>query len=159
MWSEKGLGRLSSALLGSRLWPTLWPRRGPQGSDWMSPDGDGQLAVVDRLLGPTRMTLGVDNQVRVLAGGQQPVGSELSVEFGPDGSVKVGEGFRQVKASWYQGPAAIGRAGTGLVIHDVFLFLDGSSSREKLARALDGLAVRWVGVRQECRGCRIAEVT
>jgi chloramphenicol 3-O phosphotransferase len=73
------------------------------------------------------------------------VGTEGPVEFGPDGSVAVGDGFRRAEASWYAGLAAIGRCGTGLIIDEVFM--GGRSSQERLASALQGLPVVWVGVR------------
>ena len=97
------------------------------------------------LLGPTWMTLGVDDLIRAPPGGDQPLGNEPSIEIRPDGSVAVGDDFRRAEAAWYQGLAAIGNAGTGLIIDEVFL--GGKSSQERLARALDGLAVLWVGVR------------
>jgi len=90
------------------------------------------------------MVLGVDDLVRALPGGDRELGDELSIRIGPDGSVAVGEDFRRAEASWYQGLAAIGRAGTGLIVDEVFL--GGQSSQKRLARAFDGLAVFWVGV-------------
>jgi len=112
---------------------------------------------LQRLLGTTWMTLGVDDLIRALPGGDEiddlvraqnggePVGTEGPVEFGPDGSVAVGDGFRRAEASWYAGLAAIGRCGTGLIIDEVFM--GGRSSQERLASALQGLPVVWVGVR------------
>jgi chloramphenicol 3-O phosphotransferase len=113
---------------------------------------------LQRLLGPTWMTLGVDDLIRALPGGEQvddlirthhdgdePVRTEGSVEIGPDGSVVVGDDFRRAEASWYAGIAAIGRCGTGLIVDEVFL--DGRASQERLASALEGLPVVWIGVR------------
>jgi chloramphenicol 3-O phosphotransferase len=104
------------------------------------------------------MTLGVDDLVWALPGGDEvddliqaqqdgdePVGTEGSIEFGPDGSVTVGDDFRRAEASWYAGVAAIGRCGTGLILDEVFM--GGRSSQERLASALAGLPVVWVGVR------------
>jgi chloramphenicol 3-O phosphotransferase len=104
------------------------------------------------------MTLGDDDLVRALPGGDEiddlirvrsagngPVGAPGSIEFGPDGAVTVGENFRRAEASWYAGLAAIGRCETGLILDEVFL--GGGSSQERLAAALAGLAVLWVGVR------------
>jgi chloramphenicol 3-O phosphotransferase len=67
------------------------------------------------------MTLGVDDLVWALPGGDEvddliqaqqdgdePVGTEGSIGFGPDGSVTVGDDFRRAEASWYAGVAAIG---------------------------------------------------
>lgn len=113
---------------------------------------------LQRLLGPTWMTLGVDDLVRALPGGDEvddlirahqdgdePVSTDGSIEFGPDGSVTVGDDFRRAEASWYAGIAAIGRGGTGLILDEVFM--GGRSSQERLASALAGLPVVWVGVR------------
>jgi chloramphenicol 3-O phosphotransferase len=104
------------------------------------------------------MTLGVDDLVRALPGGDEiddlirarpggggPTGAAGSIEFGPDGSVTVGEDFRRAEASWYAGLAAIGRCGTGLILDEVFL--GGARSQERLAAAMAGLPVVWVGVR------------
>jgi chloramphenicol 3-O phosphotransferase len=65
--------------------------------------------------------------------------------FKPDGSITVGPAFRQAEASWYQGLAAIARAGTRLIVDEVFL--DGGESQARLQRAFEGIAVAWVGVR------------
>ncbi len=113
---------------------------------------------LQRLLGPTWMTLGVDDLVRALPGGDEvddliraqqdgdgPVGAQGSIEFGPDGAVTVGDDFRRAEASWYAGLAAIGRCGAGLILDEVFM--GGGSSQERLASALAGLPVVWVGVR------------
>lgn len=75
------------------------------------------------------------------------MGTEGSIEFGPDGSVTVGDDFRRAEASWYASVAAIGRCGTGLILDEVFM--GGRSSQERLASALAGLPVVWVGVRCE----------
>ena len=113
---------------------------------------------LQRLLGPTWMTLGVDDLVWALPGGDEvddliraqddgdePAGTEGSIKFGPDGSVTVGDDFRRAEASWYAGAAAIGRCGTGLILDEVFL--GGRSSQERLSSALAGLPVVWVGIR------------
>ena len=124
-----------------------------------SSSGKSSIArCLQRLLGPTWMTLGDDDLVRALPGGDEIddlirarpdggglVGAPGSIGFGPDGSVTVGEDFRRSEASWYAGLAATGRCGTGLILDEVFL--GGSSSQERLAAALAGLAVVWVGVR------------
>jgi chloramphenicol 3-O phosphotransferase len=113
---------------------------------------------LQRLLGPTWLTLGDDDLVRALPGGDElddltrarpeaggPVGQTGSIEFGADGSVTVGADFRRAEASWYAGLAAIGRCGTGLILDEIFL--QGRSSQQRLAAALAGLPVLWVGVR------------
>ncbi len=73
------------------------------------------------------------------------MGDQESIEFGADGSVNVGDDFRRAEASWYAGLEAIGRRGTGLIIDEVFT--GGGSSQERLALALAGLPVVWIGVR------------
>lgn len=112
---------------------------------------------LQRLLGPGCITLGVDDLVRALPGGDEldtrvaasrnP--SEAiaggSIELGPDGSVTVGEEFRRAEAAWYAGLAAIARCGMALIVDEVFL--DGRRSQERLAQMLSGLPVLWVGVR------------
>ena len=124
-----------------------------------SSSGKSSIArCLQRLLSPTWMTLGVDDLVRALPGGDEvddlirawpdgggPVGAAGSIEFGPDGAVTVGEDFRRAEASWYAGLAAMGRGGTGLILDEVFLA--GGSSQQRLAAALAGLRVVWVGVR------------
>jgi chloramphenicol 3-O phosphotransferase len=67
--------------------------------------------------------------------------------FAPDGSISVAEKFRKAEESWYEGLAAIARAGTGVVVDEVFL--DGGQSQVRLHTALNGLDVLWVGVRCE----------
>lgn len=116
------------------------------------------LDCVQRMLGPTWMSLGVDDLIRALPGGDElddllraqrgvgePVGAEGSIQFAADGSIALGERFRRAEASWYAGLAAIGRCGTGLIIDEVFM--GGRASQERLAAALSDLPVLWVGVR------------
>jgi hypothetical protein len=88
---------------------------------------------LQRLLGSTWMTLGVDDLVRALPGSNEvddlieaddaggTVGTQGNIVFGPDGSVTVGDDFRRAEASWYAGLATIARCGTGLIIDEVFL--------------------------------------
>ncbi len=107
-----------------------------------SSSGKSSIArCLQRLLGTTWLTLGVDDLVRALPGGDEvddpiraqkngggPVGAQGSIEFGSDGSVTVGDDFRRAEASWYAGLAAIGRCGTGLILDEVFV--GGRSSQE-----------------------------
>jgi chloramphenicol 3-O phosphotransferase len=103
------------------------------------------------------MTLGVDDLIRAMPGGDKaddliaarqdrdkPV-TTGPIAFGRDGSVMVNDDFRLAEAAWNAGLAAIGRCGTGLIIDEVFL--GGRSSQERLAAALSGLPVVWLGVR------------
>jgi chloramphenicol 3-O-phosphotransferase len=75
---------------------------------------------LQRLLGPTWITLGADDLVRAQPGGDEvddliraqqdgdgPVGTEGSIVFGPDGSVIVRDDFRRAEACWYAGVAAV----------------------------------------------------
>ena len=48
-------------------------------------------------------------------------------------------------SAWMEGVAAMVRAGARVIIDDVFL--GGAASQARLQKALDGLAVLWVGVR------------
>lgn len=113
---------------------------------------------LQRLLAPTWMTFGVDDLVRALTGGDEvdnlvraqqpgdgPVGMQGSIEFGSDGSMTIGDDFRRAEVSWYAGLAAMARSGSGLIIDEVFM--SGGWSQKRLASALTGLPVVWVGVR------------
>jgi chloramphenicol 3-O phosphotransferase len=108
--------------------------------------GKSSLATaLQRRLQGTWLTFGVDDLIRAMSYGPNDTEAAGSIEFGSDGSVVVGETFRKAEASWYQGLAAIARAGTGVIIDEVFL--DGAVSQSRLRTALEGLAVLWVGVR------------
>ena len=111
-----------------------------------SSSGKSSLArCLQDLLGPNWLTLGVDDLVRALPGGDQTTGDQQSIDVKADGSITVGADFRSAEAAWYQGLAAIARYGTGLIIDEVFL--GGRASQERLAEALSDLTVLWVGVR------------
>jgi chloramphenicol 3-O phosphotransferase len=88
---------------------------------------------------------------------------EATIDFASDGAVEVGPGFRRAEAAWVAGIAAMARAGTGVIVDDVFL--GGSVSQERLRAGFHGLQVLWVGVhcdpevavaREATRGDRIA---
>ncbi len=72
------------------------------------------------------------------------MGQGTGIEFGAQGEVEVGEGFREIESAWLIGLAAMARAGARVIIDDVFL--DGGGSQERLRPHLDGLEVLWVGV-------------
>ena len=103
----------------------------------------------------------IDDFVAALpANGQH---EESTIEFASDGAVAVGSGFRRAERAWVAGIAAMARAGTGVIVDDVFL--SGSDSQERLRAGLHGLQVLWVGVhcdpgvavaREASRGDRIA---
>jgi chloramphenicol 3-O phosphotransferase len=79
-----------------------------------------------------------------LSHGPADTGAAGSLTFASDGSVLAGEKFRQAEAAWHLGLAAVARAGTGVIVDDVFL--DGRESQDRLETALEGLSVFWVGV-------------
>jgi GrpB-like predicted nucleotidyltransferase (UPF0157 family)/chloramphenicol 3-O-phosphotransferase len=96
-------------------------------------------------LGPTWLTLGIDDLIRALPGHDHPSGVPPALAIGANGAVELSDDFRRAEVGWYDGLAAIARSGIGLVIDEVFLA--GRDSQERLARALAGLTVLWVGVR------------
>jgi chloramphenicol 3-O phosphotransferase len=69
---------------------------------------------------------------------------EATIEFSSGGGVALGSGFRRAETVWVAGIAAMARAGTGVILDDVFL--GGSASQERLRAGLHGLQVLWVGV-------------
>lgn len=71
--------------------------------------------------------------------------SGSGIEFGPNGEVTVGGGFRQIEAAWMAGIAAMARAGARIIFDDVFL--GGADSQRRMREYLAGLEVLWVGVR------------
>lgn len=66
------------------------------------------------------------------------------IVFHDDGSMDVGPGFRAVEGAWMRGLAATARAGTPVIVDDVFL--GGAASQERWRAAFEGLRVLWVGV-------------
>ncbi len=88
------------------------------------------------------LTFGVDNLIDAL--GPAATRSSSVLTFSPDGAVSVGELFRQVEDTWFQGLATIARSGTGVIIDEVFL--GGAASQSRLSSALTDLNVLWVGV-------------
>jgi chloramphenicol 3-O phosphotransferase len=111
-----------------------------------SSSGKSSLAgcLQERLAG-TWLTLGIDDLIRALSHGPADTTAGGTMEFRADGSIAVAPSFRAAQASWYEALAAIARAGTGVIVDEVFL--DGGVSQTRLRKALDGLAVAWVGVR------------
>ncbi|MFG2139647.1 chloramphenicol phosphotransferase CPT [Streptomyces sp. NPDC048650] len=81
----------------------------------------------------------------------------------PGGEVTTGPVFRTLEAGWRHGIAAMARAGTGVILDEVFL--GGHESQARWRAALHGLSVLWVGVhcapeiataRERARGDRVA---
>ena len=85
---------------------------------------------------------GIDDLVDALP--PSLLGGGSGIDFGAQGEVEVGEGFREIQAAWLTGIAAMVRAGARVIIDDVFL--NGGDSQERVRPHLDGLDVLWVGV-------------
>lgn len=73
--------------------------------------------------------------------------SDEGIVFAADGEVSVGADFRALEAAWMGGVVTMARAGARVIIDEVFL--GGAASQQRWQKALDGLAVLWVGVRCE----------
>ena len=93
----------------------------------------------------TWLALGVDDLIHALSHGPTDATAGGSLHFGSDGSISVSGSFHQAAAAWFQGIGAIARAGVPVIVDEVFL--DGGKSQARLATALHGLSVVWVGVR------------
>jgi chloramphenicol 3-O phosphotransferase len=102
-------------------------------------------ACLRQRLDGTWLTLGIDDLIHALSHGPGDAGGGGTIDFAPDGSITVGEEFRRAEAAWYEGLAAMARAGSGVIVDDVFL--DAGESQARLRAAFEGLAVFWVGVR------------
>ncbi|HEV2778922.1 MAG TPA: chloramphenicol phosphotransferase CPT [Actinophytocola sp.] len=92
------------------------------------------------------LVLGTDTLVQAMPPAMRA--SPAGIEFAADGTVTVGPEFRTLESAWIAGVAAMARAGARIVVDEVFL--GGPASQRRWRTALDGLAVRWVGVR--CAG-------
>jgi chloramphenicol 3-O phosphotransferase len=111
-----------------------------------SSSGKSSIATcLQQQLEETWLTLGVDDLIRALSHGPTDTTAGGSIHFASDGSISVGEVFHDAEAAWYQGVAAIARARAAVIADEVFL--DGGKSQARLAAALQGLTVVWVGVR------------
>ncbi len=89
------------------------------------------------------ISLGIDDLLQALP--PSLMGGGTGIEFGPQGGITLGEGFREIESAWMTGIAAMARAGARVIIDDVFL--DGRGSQERMRPHLEGLEVLWVGVR------------
>jgi chloramphenicol 3-O phosphotransferase len=113
-----------------------------------SSSGKSSLATcLQQQLDGTWLTLGIDDLIRAVSHGPSDRGAGGLIKFASDGSIAIDEKFRKVEASWYEGLAAIARAGTRIIVDEVFLA--GGESQVRLRTALEGLNVLWVGVRCE----------
>jgi chloramphenicol 3-O phosphotransferase len=88
------------------------------------------------------LRLGVDDLVEALP--PSLLESGAGIEFGQQGEVTVGAGFREIESAWMAGVAAMARAGVRVIFDDVFL--GGVASQERTRVFLTGLEVLWVGV-------------
>jgi chloramphenicol 3-O phosphotransferase len=91
------------------------------------------------------LSLGIDDLIRALSHGPLDTSAGGTLEIQSEGSVVIGDSFRVAELAWYQGLASMARAGSGLVVDEVFL--GGGASQARLRTALEGLSVVWVGVR------------
>lgn len=88
------------------------------------------------------LRIGVDDLIAALPPALRA--ADGGIQFGGQGQVEVGAGFRAAEIAWITGVAAMARAGARVIIDDVFL--GGASSQERVRALLDGLDVLWVGV-------------
>ena len=110
-----------------------------------SSSGKSSIATcLQRRLEGTWLTLGIDDLIRAMSHGPADTTAGGTLEFTSDGSVVVGAAFRRAETGWSEGLAAMARAGTDLIIDEVFL--GGGESQARLRTALMGLSVVWVGV-------------
>lgn len=96
------------------------------------------------------LLLGVDDLLAALApslAGDAPArtGRPPLVAYGSDGTVHVDPAWSPVETAWYAGLAAMARGGLGVILDEVLL--DGALGQRRVADALEGLSVLWVGVR------------
>jgi chloramphenicol 3-O phosphotransferase len=109
---------------------------------------------LQELLPEPWLSLSVDDLVAAMPGRGEH--GEL-ITFAPDGAVSVTAAFRRLEAAWYDGIAAIARAGVGVIVDEVFL--GGGGSQSRLRWALGGLEVLWVGVRCDAAVAAAREVS
>ena len=111
-----------------------------------SSSGKSSLAAcLQEQLDGTWLSLGIDDLIRALSQGQLDTSAGGTLEITSEGAVVVGDAFRAAELAWYEGLAAMARAGTSLIVDEVFL--GGGTSQARLRSALGGLSVLWVGVR------------
>lgn len=105
----------------------------------------------------------VDAMPTALTDGAAGSSDSAGIVFTDDGQVLPGAEFRRLEHAWYNGLAAMVRAGVGIILDEVFL--GGAASQARVRAAFDGLQLRWVAVRcdpavaagrEAARGDRIA---
>lgn len=114
---------------------------------------------LQRRLGAGWFMLGIDDLLAALL----PFGDDPELfEVSSDGVVHVTDAFRRAEAAWYAGVAAIAGEAPGVILDEVLL--DGAASQARLATALHGSTLIWVGVvcdlavgeqRERLRGDRV----
>jgi chloramphenicol 3-O phosphotransferase len=68
-----------------------------------SSSGKSSLArCLQSRLGPGWLTLGVDDLIRALQGGDEPNGAQPSFDFLADASISVSDDFCRAEAAWYR---------------------------------------------------------
>lgn len=96
---------------------------------------------LQRRLGAGWFMLGVDDLLAaILPFGDDPDLFEVSSE----GVVRTTHAFRNAESAWYAGICAIAAHAPGLILDEVLL--DGAAGQARLATALVGRQVVWVGV-------------
>jgi len=116
-----------------------------------SSSGKSSIArCLQELLDEPWVRSGVDELLAALApslvGGTAPrPGRAPVIRFDADGAVLVDAAWRPVESAWYRGVASMARAGLGVIVEEVLLA--GGEGQRRLASALDGIAVVWIGVR------------
>ena len=126
-----------------------------------SSSGKSRIArCLQAILPGSWLAIGVDTLVEALPPSLRGPGA--GIELADDGGVSVGPEFRRLEDAWMMGVAAMARGGARVIIDDVFL--SGAATQRRWRRALDGLAVLWVGVccdgpvaaaRETARGDRV----
>jgi chloramphenicol 3-O phosphotransferase len=102
----------------------------------------GIVRCLKHILPQPWINLGVDDLIDRLP--PSLVDSGSGVNFGQQGEVNLGDGFREIEQAWMAGVAAMARAGARIIVDDVFL--GGAASQERTRAHLEGLEVLWVGV-------------
>lgn len=99
----------------------------------------GIVRCLQALLPEPWLGFSVDDFVTAL-----PAVMDGGIEFGPDGEVSVGPGFRALEAAWTAGIVAMCRAGGRVIVDDVFL--GGASSQQRWRSAAGDVETVFVGV-------------
>lgn len=109
----------------------------------------------DRLMPDPWLTFAVDDLITALP--PSAIGHESVITFNPDGIVGIGPTFDRLEANWIDGLTAMARAGTGIILDE--LFLDGRTSQRRLRSRLAGLDILWVGVHCDPEVARVRAAT